>query len=110
MAMHIKKGDTVKVIAGDHKGASGKVIRVMKDKGRVVIEGVNLSYKHVRPSQQNPQGGRIRVEQPISMSNVQPVGKGGNAVRTRIESGRDGGKKLVGVDGSEIRTIVYGKK
>ena len=110
MAIHIKKGDTVKVIAGDHKGATGKVIRVLKDKGRVVIEGVNLAYKHARPSQQNPQGGRIRVEQPVNISNVQPVGKGDKAVRTKIEMSRDGGKKLVGVDGSEIRTIVYGKK
>ena len=73
MAMHVKKGDTVKVISGDSRGVTGKILRVIPDKERVVVEGVNLAYKHVRPSQKNPQGGRIRVEKPIHISNVLPL-------------------------------------
>jgi large subunit ribosomal protein L24 len=73
MARHIKKGDQVEVIAGDSKGVTGKVMRVLPDKDRVLVEGVNMVQKHVRPSQRNPQGGRIRVERPIHISNVLPV-------------------------------------
>ena len=62
MARHIKKGEMVEIIAGDHKGATGRVMRVMPDKQRVLVEGLNLAYKHVRPSQRNPQGGPNPVE------------------------------------------------
>ena len=73
MALHIKKGDTVEIIAGDQKGATGKVLRVLPDKNSVVVQGHNIAKKHVRPSRKNPQGGRINVERPIHMSNVLPV-------------------------------------
>ncbi len=76
MSAHIKKGDTVEVIAGDSKGSTGRVMKVIPAKRRVVVEGLNLAYKHVRPSQRNPQGGRIRIEQPIHISNVLPVNEG----------------------------------
>lgn len=107
MARHIKKGDTVEVIAGDYKGTTGKVMRVLPDKQRVLVEGVNLAYKHVRPSQRNPQGGRIRIERPIHISNVLPVspktGKG-SRVRFALEAG--GVKKRIAKDGSEIAVLV----
>jgi len=68
--MKIKKGDQVKVIAGKDRGKTGKVLRVITDKKQVLIEGVNLIYKHSRPSQKNPKGGIIEKEGPIHISNV----------------------------------------
>ena len=56
----LKSGDTVKVIAGDHKGSEGKVLQIIKEKDRVLVEGVNLVSKHTKPSAQNPQGGKKR--------------------------------------------------
>lgn len=106
MAMHVKKGDTVEVICGDHKGSTGKIIKVTADGRRVVIKGINLAYKHVRPTQQNPQGGRIRVEQPIDKSNVLPVNpKTSKGTRVRFELGKNGSKKRVGLDGTEIGVV-----
>lgn len=103
MAMHVKKGDTVEIIAGDHKGSTGRVMKVIPDKQRVIVEGLNLAHKHVRPSQQNPQGGRIRVERPIHISNVLPVSpKTSKGSRVRFEVGKDGKKIRKLVDGGEI--------
>lgn len=68
--MHIKKGDTVVVISGSHKGSTGKVLRVLPKSQRVVIEGVNKMKKHQRPSQNNPDGGIVEFEAPINISNV----------------------------------------
>jgi len=68
----IKKNDLVIVKAGVDSGKTGKVLRVIDDKNRVVVEGVSLVYKHVRRSQQNPQGGRIKRENAIDLSNVMP--------------------------------------
>ena len=110
MAIHVKKGMTVEIIAGDHKGTTGKIMRVIPDKDRVVVEGHNMVYKHVRPSQQNPQGGRIRVEQPIHISNVLPVGKKDKGTRVRYEVDAKGGKKRVGADGSSIDSVSRAKK
>lgn len=106
MAKHVKKGDTVQVVAGVNKGATGKVMRVMPDKNRVLVEGVNLAHKHVRPTQRNPQGGRIRVERPIHISNVQPVSpKTSKATRVKFVTDAKGNKKRLAVDGSEIGTV-----
>jgi len=103
MALHVKKGDMVEIIAGDHKGSKGRVMKVIPDKQRVVVEGLNLAHKHVRPSQQNPQGGRIRVERPIHISNVLPVStKTSKGSRVRFEVGKDGKKVRKLVDGGEI--------
>ena len=97
MARHIKKGDTVEVITGDNKGATGKVMRVLPDKDRVLIEGREPGSKHVRPSQQNPQGGRIRVERPIHISNVLPVNpKTSRGSRVRFDDGCQGCQKACG--------------
>jgi large subunit ribosomal protein L24 len=71
--MHIRLNDTVQVIAGDDRGQRGKVLAVDLDAGKVVVEGVNRVYKHVRRSQRNPQGGRLSKEMPIPVSNVMMI-------------------------------------
>jgi large subunit ribosomal protein L24 len=73
--MWIRANDTVVIIRGEDRGSRGKVLRVIRDKsgegaGRVVVEGVNRVYRHVRRSQRNPQGGRLSVEMPVPQSNV----------------------------------------
>lgn len=97
MARHIKKGDTVVVIAGADKGKTGTVLRVLQDKDRVIVEGINRISKHVRPSQKNPQGGRILKDAPIHLSNVMPVDPAtGKGTRVRFEL-RDGRKHRIAV-------------
>ncbi|WP_405606859.1 50S ribosomal protein L24 [Polaribacter sp. Asnod1-A03] len=76
----LKSGDTVKVIAGDHKGSEGKVLQIIKDKDRVLVEGVNLVSKHTKPSAQNPQGGIVKKEASLHISNLMLV-EDGVAVR-----------------------------
>ena len=71
--MTIRKGDTVKVIAGKDRGKTGKVLRSVPEKSRVVVEKVNMVKKAMRPTQQNPQGGIMSVEAPIHVSNVMVV-------------------------------------
>lgn len=111
MARHVKKGDTVEIIAGVNKGATGKVMRVIPDKDRVLVEGVNLAYKHVRPSQKNPQGGRIRVERPIHISNILPVDpKSSAGTRVRFETDKKGNKRRVAVNGTEIGVVTKAAK
>jgi len=106
MALHIKKGDMVEIIAGDHKGATGRVLRVIPEKNKVVVQGHNIAKKHVRPSRRNPQGGRINVEQPIHISNVLPVNpKSSKGTKVRYQISEDGTKKRVAADGTEIGTI-----
>ena len=96
MAAKIKKGDTVAVISGDHRGETGKVLRVVPKRDVVFVEGVNLVYRHLRPSRQNPQGGRIRKEAPIHTSNVLPVDpKTGKPSRVRFEVERDAAGKVI---------------
>ena len=111
MALHVKKGDTVEIIAGDHKGATGKVLHVYPDKNTVIVQGHNLAKKHVRPSRRNPQGGRINVEQPIHISNVLPVNpKSSRATRVNYKVDKNGSKKRVARDGTEIGVIRKAKK
>jgi len=99
MARHIKSGDTVMVIAGADKGKVGKVLRILADKDRVVVEGIARVWKHVRPSQRNPQGGRIQKDAPIHLSNVMPLDPStGKGTRVRFEE-RDGVKHRVAVRG-----------
>jgi large subunit ribosomal protein L24 len=70
MSKNIRKGVEVTVIAGDHKGKKGKVLQILRDKNRVIVEGVNLLKKHERKSQDNPQGSIVEREFPIHYSNV----------------------------------------
>ena len=73
MARHVRKGDVVQVISGDDKGKTGEVLRVDAQSGKVLVQGVNRVYRHLRPSRRHPQGGRIQKEMPIDISNVLPV-------------------------------------
>jgi large subunit ribosomal protein L24 len=68
--LHIKKGDSVQVIAGENKGDEGKVLEVFPSKNRAIVEGVNVVTKHVKPSAANPQGGITKEEAPIHISNL----------------------------------------
>ena len=95
MAYHVKRNDVVEVISGDHKGATGKVLRVDHERGRVVVEGVNMVYRHVRPTRRNPQGGRLQKEAPIHISNVLPVdSKTGRGSRVRYDIELDSAGKI----------------
>ncbi len=106
MALHIKKGDMVEIIAGDHKGATGRVLHVYPEKNKVMVQGHNIAKKHVRPSRRNPQGGRISVEQPIHISNVLPVNpKSSRGSRVRYQLNEDGSKRRVAVDNTEIGVV-----
>ncbi|MBX3393756.1 MAG: 50S ribosomal protein L24 [Phycisphaerae bacterium] len=96
MAAKVRKGDRVEVRSGEHRGQQGKVLRVDPEKGRVWIEGVNLVYRHLRPSRQNPQGGRIQKEAPVHVSNVLPVDpRTGRGSRVHFEVERDSSGKIV---------------
>ena len=88
--MKIKKGDTVKVIAGAYKGKEGKVLEMFPKKSRVLVEGVNMISKHSKPSNENPQGGIVKKEAPIHISNVMLVDNKGNVTRIgrRVEAGK----------------------
>ena len=68
--MHIKTNDTVEVITGDDKGVRAKVLIIDREAGKLVVEGVNRVFKHVKKSQKNPQGGRLSKEMPVQISNV----------------------------------------
>ena len=90
-SLKIKKGDTVKVIAGKDNGKEGKVIAVNPKKNTVLVEGVNMITKHTKPSMANQQGGIIHQEGPIDISNVMYVHKG---KATRVGFKMDGDKKV----------------
>lgn len=92
--MHIKSGEIVEVITGDDKGTRGKVLRIDREGGKIVVEGVGQVYKHVRRSQKNPQGGRLSKEMPIQLSNVLLVcTKCNAATRTGARFLDDGSKE-----------------
>ena len=92
--MHIKKGDTVLVIAGDNKGQQGKVLKVEVAKNRAIVEGVNLVKKATKPNAKNPQGGIVEQEAPIHISNLQLLDpKSGKATRVGRKVNAEG--KLV---------------
>ncbi len=71
--LHIKKGDQVIVITGEYSGQQGKVLEVITDKSRAIVEGVNMVSKHTKPNANTPQGGIIKKEAPIHISNILPV-------------------------------------
>ena len=106
MALHIKKGDMVEIISGAHKGATGRVLRVIPEKNKIVVQGHNIAKKHVRPSRRNPQGGRINIEQPIHISNVLPINpKSSRGDRVHYQVNKDGSKRRVVTDGTEIGIV-----
>lgn len=94
--MRIKKNDYVVVVAGNSKGEKGHVKTVLTEKSSVIISGVNMRKKHVKPSQENPQGGRIEEEGPIAISNVMPYSeKAEKASRVKVIKTDDGKKQRV---------------
>ena len=111
MVMHVKKDDMVQVITGDYKGTTGKVLRVLREENKIVVQGINLAKKHVRQSRRNPGGGRINIEQPIHVSNVLPVNpKTSKGSKVRYEIGKDGSKMRVAKDGTKISEVRHPKK
>jgi len=109
MARHVRKGDTVMVTSGSHKGQVGQIMRVIPDDDRVVVKGINLKTKHLKPSRINPQGGIITREAPIHISNVSPV-VDGKPTRVRFESRPDGSKVRVAVRGGKVLGTVHGPR
>ena len=91
--LKIKSGDTVRVMAGDHKGSEGKVLKVLRDKNKAIVEGVNMVSKHTKPSAKNPQGGIVKKEAPIHISNIALVDpKSKETTRTGVRT--EGDKKV----------------
>ena len=101
---NIKKNDTVIVLAGEDKGKTGKVLKVLVKENRAIVEGVNMVNKSAKPSAKNPQGGIVKMEAPIHISNISLIDpKSGKATRVAIK--REG-KKVVRIakkSGEEIK-------
>ncbi|MCH7476413.1 MAG: 50S ribosomal protein L24 [Gemmatimonadetes bacterium] len=109
MARHIRKGDMVIITAGNDRGATGEVLRVIPKTSRVVVQGINVRSKHLKPNQNNPQGGIIRREMPVHISNVSPV-VDGKPTRVRFEVRDDGSKARVAIRGGKELHILRGSK
>ncbi len=100
--LHIKKGDTVHVNSGEDKGKTGRVLQVLVKEQRAIVEGVNMVSKHTKPNAQNPQGGIVKKEASIHISNLNLIEKG---VPVRVGRKRNEDGKLVRVSkktGNEI--------
>jgi large subunit ribosomal protein L24 len=110
--MHIRVDDQVEVTGGRDKGMRAKVLRMLRDERKVVVEGVNLVWKHMRRSQKNPRGGRLHKEMPVDISSVQLVCPScGKAVRTGVRLRNDGSKhRYCKSCSSEIGQISPAKK
>ena len=104
--LHIKKNDTVVVLAGEDKGKTGKVLKVLVEKNRALVEGVNMVSKSTKPSAKNPQGGIVKQEAPIHISNLSLVDpKSGKATRVGIKVTEDGKKvRIAKKSGEEIKS------
>jgi len=111
MARHIIKGDMVKVIAGDDEGKVGEVMAVYPDRDKVLVQGVNRVYRHLRPSRRHPQGGRIQKEMPVHISNVLPVDpKTDQATRVGFRVNEDGSKERIARKSGESLGILMKAK
>ncbi len=110
--MKIQTGDMVQVISGGDKGQTGKVLSVDHEKKKVLVEGINMVHKHVRPSQRNPQGGRLHKEMPIDVSNVMALcPKTNKTTRISVRFLKDGSKeRYATVSGESMGTISPPKK
>ena len=101
--MKLRKGDEVMVVSGEDRGKRGKILRVLRDKNRVVVEGVSFMRRHTRPSQSNPQGGIVEREAPIHASNVMVVDpKSGRPTRVGARVHEDGTRDRVARRSGEI--------
>ena len=103
--LHIKKNDTVVVLSGQDKGKTGKVLKVLVDENRALVEGVNMVSKSTKPSAKNPQGGIVKQEAPIHISNLSLVDpKSGKTTRVGIKVAEDGKKvRIAKKSGEEIK-------
>ena len=101
--LSIRKGDRVKVISGNYKGTEGTVLRVEREKGRVVVQGVNVRKRHRKPSAASPEGGIVEFEAPIDASNVMLIDpKTGEPTRVRSGQGTDGKRERVAVKSGQV--------
>ena len=91
--LKIKSGDIVRVIAGDHKGSEGKIVRVLREKNKAIVEGVNMVSKHTKPSAKNPQGGIVKKEAPIHVSNLSLIDHKSKEA-TKVGFKQEGDKKV----------------
>jgi large subunit ribosomal protein L24 len=91
--LKIKTGDNVVVLAGDHKGSEGKVMRVITEKNKAIVEGVNMVSKHEKPNTKNPQGGIVKKEAPIHISNLALIDPKSKKA-TRVGFKMEGDKKV----------------
>lgn len=105
--MLIRKDDIVVVLAGDDKGKRGRVLRVNREAGKLVVEGVNRVYRHLKPSRRNPQGGRLSKEMPVDASNVALIDPTTNRpTRVGVRYLEDGAKELYAKkSGARIRLL-----
>ena len=93
--MYIRKDDVVVVISGEDKGKRGRVLSVLPSKGKLIVEGINRVYKHVKPNQRNRQGGRLSKEMPLDWSNVMLIDPQTNEpTRVGVRYLADGSKEL----------------
>jgi large subunit ribosomal protein L24 len=99
----LKKNDRVKVISGNHRGKEGKILKIFRDKQRLIVEGVNIIKRHTRPTQKNPQGGITQKEAPIHISNVMLIDQKANEP-SRI------GMQIITDDSGNKKRMRYGKK
>lgn len=105
MKLKIKKNDTVVVLAGEDKGKTGKVQKVLVEKNRAIVEGVNMVTKSTKPSAKHPQGGFVKEEAPIHISNLSLIDpKSGKATRVAMKINEDGKKvRIAKKSGEEIK-------
>jgi large subunit ribosomal protein L24 len=95
--IHVRRGDRVRVIRGNFAGQEGTVLRVLTKENRVVVEGVNMRKRHMKPSQANPEGGIITFEAPVHASNVMLLDTNGEPTRVRSHIDKDGTKERIAV-------------
>ena len=109
--MHVRRGDMVQVVQGDDAGKRGRVLRTIPERDRVVVENVNMVYRHMRRSQQHPQGGRVRKEAPIDASSVMVLCESCNRpVRVRVQKDEAGRKiRVCARDGKPLPDAGSGK-
>ncbi len=110
--LHVRRGDMVEAVAGNQRGMRGRVLRALPQQGRVLVEGLNMAWKHIRRSREHPSGGRIQREAPIDASNVMLICQNRDCarydrpVRTRTAMREDGNKLRVCVKcGHEISKV-----
>ena len=92
--LKIKTGDTVRVIAGDHKGSEGKILMLFAEKNKAIVEGVNIVKRHTKPNAQNPQGGMVEKEAAIHISNLSLLTTDGETTRVGYQMNGDNKERI----------------